>query len=56
MESTKVKAYRVVKEEHYKCSKGEALLILLPKMPFESHISSTKETWACEHQVTMVFI
>ncbi len=33
------------------------LLILLPKMPFESHISITKETWACEHlKVTMVFI
>jgi hypothetical protein len=25
------------------------LLILLPEVPFESHISTTKQTWACEH-------
>jgi hypothetical protein len=33
------------------------LLILLPEVPFESHISTTKQTWAGEHpKVTMVFI
>jgi hypothetical protein len=33
------------------------LLILLPEVPFESCISTTKQTWAGEHpKVTMVFI
>jgi hypothetical protein len=61
MDLTKVKAYMAIKEELQMLKRRSTplkqLLILQPKMPFESYINFTKETWACEHpKVTMVFI